>query len=155
MSNYAELIDKLKTAMEVGSEFERQCEVYRARIQTLQAENAKLRRRLREKSREARVLESALNAALYLVTLHTAGCSTSRAAAVADGIPERAWHWGRALLMAARVHDGRAITTFNIDELSTALSGTVQRIEKQGFYAMRARNAKHRLDKEQYRVTDR
>ncbi|MEZ4672792.1 MAG: hypothetical protein R2932_00915 [Caldilineaceae bacterium] len=43
------------------------------------------------------------------------------------------WYWGRALLMDARLHNGRDFTTGNIEEINAGISRTVNRYHVQGF----------------------
>lgn len=76
-------------------------------VQRLRAENAKLRKALRINGRHARRIQRAYDAALLLAQWHCAFLPTSRQFAMQNGMPQRQWQNGMALLRMARVCDQR------------------------------------------------
>ncbi len=147
MSRYSELIAKLNNLEVENADLTANNEYLRARLETLQRENSQLRRRVREKSREGRILRTALDGAMFLAITHLAGQSTSRAACMADGMPIRAWYWARALLVDARCHNGRRFTTNDMEEINEGIRRAVNRYQTQGFYSLRGRNPRQDWDR--------
>lgn len=139
-NRYRDLINCLNNCEASNADLLAQGEYLRARLETLQRENTQLRRQLRENCRETQILRKALDAAQFMIVTHLAGQSASRAACVRDGMPQRAWYWGRALLVDARVHNGKRFTTANIEEINDGLRRAVGRYSIQGFYSLRGRN---------------
>ena len=76
-------------------------------LKKLQQENAKLRKRLGERSRHARRVDRAYHDALLLAQLHIGYAPTSRQFAGHASISQRRWQNAMALLKMARLHDGR------------------------------------------------
>ena len=146
MTRYEDLINRLNSLAGENVDLLANNEYLRARLETLQRENSQLRRQLREKSREGRILRTALDAAQFMAITHLAGQSASRAACMADGMPTRAWYWGRALLVDSRVHNGRHFTTTNLDEINDGIRRSVNRYQTQGFYSLRGRNPRQDWD---------
>lgn len=147
MSRYSELTAALANCQANSVDLLAQNEYLRARLETLRRENSQLRRQLREKCRETQILRRALDAAQFMAMCHMAGQSASRDACVADGMPQRAWYWGRALLMDARLHNGRGLTTANMDEINEGIRRAVSRYQVQGFYTLRGRNPRLTWDR--------
>lgn len=87
-----------------------------AMVQRMAVDNAQLRadnRRLRKlvvNRDRGRILDRALDDATALLTWRFAGYAISRKYARQLGLSERRWEWARALLMAARIHNGDDIT---------------------------------------------
>lgn len=73
----------------------------------LRAENAALRKALRVNGRHARRIQRAYDAALQLALWHVAHLPTSRQFARQNGMGQRQWENGTALLRMARVCDHR------------------------------------------------
>lgn len=140
MSRYSDMITALANCQGNNVDLLAQNEYLRARLDTLQRENSQLRRQLRESCRESQILRRALDAAQFMAICHLAGQSASRGACEADGMPQRHWYWGRALLMDARLHNGRGLTTTNMDEINEGIRRAVSRYQVQGFYSLRGRN---------------
>lgn len=151
MTRYEELISRLNSLEVENTDLLANNEYLRSRLETLQRENSQLRRQLREKSREGRILRRALDAAQFMAITHLAGQSASRGACMADGMPRRAWYWGRALLVDARCHNGRRFTTNSIDEINEGIRRAVNRYQIQGFYSLRGRNPTNDWDRSQTR----
>ena len=147
MTRYEELINSLNSCEANNIDLLANNEYLRSRLETLQRENSQLRRQLRENCREAQILKRALDAAQFMAITHLAGQSASRGACMADGMPQRHWYWGRALLMDARVHNGKRLTTANIDEVNEGIRRAVNRYQIQGFYSLRGRNPRCDWDK--------
>lgn len=109
-----------------------------AMLARLGMENAQLRadnRRLRKLKRNAgsgRILSRALADATAMLAWRFAGYSISRVKCAELGITERRWEWARALLMAARIHDGHDITQPDFDAALRSLTTAHDRIEATG-----------------------
>jgi len=147
MTRYEELINRLNSLEASNIDLLAQNAYLRTRLETLEHENAQLRRQLRENCRESQILRRALDAAQFMAITHLAGQSASRAACMADGMRMRHWYWGRALLMDARVHNGKRLTTANIDEVNEGIRRAVARYSIQGFHSLRGRNPRIDWDK--------
>lgn len=74
-------------------------------LKRLRAENARLRKALRVNGRHARRIQRAYDAALLLATWHVSFLPTSREFAGGQGMPQRQWENGMALLRMAGVCD--------------------------------------------------
>lgn len=74
-------------------------------LERLREENRKLRAALRVNGRHGRRIQRAYDAALLLATWHCAYLPTTRAYAMAQGMAQRQWENGIALLRLARVCD--------------------------------------------------
>lgn len=140
LSRYQQMIAALDSCQGENADLLAKNEYLRGRVEVLQRENAQLRRKLRERSREGQILRRALDAAQFMIVCHLAGQSYSRDACMADGMPLRAWYWGRALLRDSRIHNGKSITTDDIEELNRAIERSVERYQIQGFHSLRGRN---------------
>ncbi len=97
----------------------------------LRAENRRLRKMTVNRGR-GRILNRALDDATAMVTWRFAGYSISRDSCGKLGIGDRRWEWARALLMAARIHDGADLTEPDFDAALRKLAATHDRIEAQG-----------------------
>ena len=60
-----------------------------------------------------------------------------------NGIPPRQWGWGRALLMAAQVHDGRDFSECSPEEALARVNGAVEVVAVQGLGRLRIYRAHH------------
>lgn len=147
-SRYQQVLAALDSCQAENADLLAKNTFLRAKVETLQRENAQLRRRLREKSREAQILSRALDGARFMVFCHIGGQSYSRQSCMDDGMSLRTWYWARALLRDARVHNGKTITTDDPEEISRAIERTVNRYEVQGFYSLRGRNPRIDWDRE-------
>lgn len=102
----------------------------------LRQENRSLRRRLRDG--ELRRVRAAVADALLLGALHFSGQYTSRRA-LRGVMSEHRWMYARALLLVARVHDGRRITALTVAEFEAAVEAARRRIEREGLEVLRHR----------------
>jgi hypothetical protein len=96
----------------------------------LRAENRRLRK-LKVNAGRGRILARALDDATVMLTWRFAGYSISRAKCAELGLTDRPWEWARALLMAARIHDGADITETDFDVALRKLAAAYDRIEAQ------------------------
>jgi len=109
-----------------------------AMLQRLVLENAQLRkenrylRKLKVNAGTGRILNRAMADATAMLAWRFAGYSISRTKAHDLGITERRWEWARALMMAARIHDGHDVTEPDFDFALTQLTKAHDRIEAQG-----------------------
>lgn len=107
-------------------------------LQRLSVENAQLRadnRRLRQMTANrgrGRILDRALDDAAAMLAWRFAGYAISRDGARDLGISERRWEWARALMMAARIHDGADVTEANFAAATERLAAAHDRIAAQG-----------------------
>lgn len=103
----------------------------------LRAENRHLRRVLRD--RELRLLRRAEADAVLLGAMHFAHLPTSSRAALDIGISRRRWHWARALLKVAALHDGGHgdFTVTDPAAFEELLAGGVALVEADGLQVMR------------------
>lgn len=103
----------------------------------LRSENRYLRRVLHD--RELRLLRRAEADAVLMGALHWAGQETSAAACADVGISRRRWHWARALLKAAGLHEGGhgTFTVTNIEDFDRLLAAGVELVERDGLVVMR------------------
>ena len=97
----------------------------------LRADNRRLRQMVVNRGR-GRILARALDDATAMLAWRFAGYAITRDACRELGLPERRWEWARALLMAARIHDGWDITEPAFDVATRRLAATHDRIEAQG-----------------------
>ena len=97
----------------------------------LRADNRRLRSLVVNRGR-GRILARALDDATAMLAWRFAGFAITRDACLELGLPERRWEWARALLMAARIHDGWDITEPQFDLAVRKLAATHDRIEAQG-----------------------
>jgi hypothetical protein len=67
---------------------------------------------------------------------------TTAEAAAEVGISKRRWHWARALLKVARVHDGDGWLVEEVDDFERRLTVGVERLEGEGLWPMRDACAK-------------
>lgn len=140
MGRYQELIQTLRDAQSANIDLLAEREHLRARAEKLSKENSRLRRQLRESSRDAQILRRAVDAAQYLAMMHLAGQPISRAVCTADGMKRSEWYWGRALLRDAGVHDGQEFTTDNIEAINAGIGRAVSCYRAQGIGALRSGN---------------
>ena len=109
-----------------------------ATLQRLVLENAQLRkenrylRKLKVNAGTGRILNRAMADATAMLAWRFAGYSISRMKAHDLGITERRWEWARALMLAARIHDGHDITEPDFDAALQRLTAAHDRIEAQG-----------------------
>jgi hypothetical protein len=107
-------------------------------IARLAQENAQLRadnrrlRKLKVNVGQGRILNRALDDATAMLAWRFAGFGISRDKCGEMGLGERRWEWARALLMAARIHDGTDITESEFDVAVRKLAAVHDRIEAQG-----------------------
>lgn len=95
----------------------------------LQQENHYLRRV--NKVRPHLKLVVRAEAAAHLLALwHVAGYLTSRYACMSFGMSERTYYAGKALLVAARVHNGQRWTVNDPDTIEARIRTTVERCRK-------------------------
>lgn len=87
----------------------------------LRAENAELRKALRINGRHARRMQRAYDCALLLATWHVAYLPTSRDFAKAQGMSQRGWENGIALLRLARVLNGEKWRVHDLATIERAL----------------------------------
>jgi len=97
----------------------------------LRADNRRLRQLVVNRGR-GRILARALDDATAMLAWRFAGYAITRDACHELGLPERRWEWARALLMAARIHDGDDITEPQFDVAARLLAAAHDRIEAQG-----------------------
>lgn len=109
-----------------------------ALLQRLVLENAQLKKENRELRKlkvnvgQGRILNRAMADATALLAWRFAGYSISRKKARGLGLTEHRWEWARALLMAARIHDGADVTEPDFDAALKRLTATHDRIQAQG-----------------------
>jgi hypothetical protein len=115
-------------------------EAQRLEIVRLRAENRYLRRQIHD--RELRLLRRAQADAALMGALFFAMLPTTASGCAAVGISKRRWHWARALLKVARVHDGYGWLVDNVDDYEARLAAAVQRLEADGLWPMRSAVAK-------------
>lgn len=106
----------------------------------LRAENRQLRRQLQD--RELRLLRRAQADAALMGALYFSFMPTTAAACADVGISKRRWHWSRALLKVAHVHDGQGWLVDNVDDYERRLAVAVERMEADGLWPMRDAVAK-------------
>lgn len=97
----------------------------------LRADNRRLRQMVVNRGR-GRILNRALDDATAMLAWRFAGYAITRDACRELGLPERRWEWARALLMAARIHDGWDIIEPQFDQAARKLAATHDRIEASG-----------------------
>jgi len=96
----------------------------------LRAENRRLRK-LTVNAGRGRILQRALDDATAMLAWRFAGYAISRDSCRRLGISERRWEWARALLMAARIHDGADVTEPEFDVALRRLAAAHDRINAQ------------------------
>ena len=97
----------------------------------LRAENRRLRK-MKVNTGPGRILNRAFDDATAMLAWRFAGYSISRDACEKLGIGDRRWEWARALLIAARIHDGADITEPDFDAALRRLAAAHDRITAQG-----------------------
>jgi hypothetical protein len=102
----------------------------------LRQENRQLRRRLRDG--ELRLLRSAHADALLLGALYFSGQYTSRRACQAV-MSEHRWMQARALLLLARIHNGKRITAETPEEFERVVAVARKRVEREGLAVLHHR----------------
>ncbi len=109
-----------------------------ALVARLAQENAQLRadnrrlRKLKVNAGRGRILAKALHDATVLLTWRFAGYAISRAKCAELGVSGRRWEWARALMIAARIHDGGDVTEPDFDTALRRLVAAHDRIEASG-----------------------
>jgi hypothetical protein len=96
------------------------------KVAKLTNENHYLRRGNRVKPHVRIVLRARASATL-LALWDRSGYRTGRKAAFANGMSDRTWYAARALLMMARVHDGRGFTCSDPAEIEARLDSALAR----------------------------
>jgi hypothetical protein len=94
-------------------------------IERLRGENAQLRKALRINGRHSRRIQRAYDSALLLASWHVGFLDVSRDFARAQGMAQRQWENGIALLKLARVIKGRR---WRVHDLS-AIEGALRRAQ--------------------------
>lgn len=97
----------------------------------LRAENRRLRK-LKVNAGRGRILSCALHDATVMLTWRFAGYAISRAKCAELGVSERRWEWARALMIAARIHDGTDIIETDFDVALRKLATAHDHIEAKG-----------------------
>jgi len=97
----------------------------------LRAENRRLRKLAVNRGR-GRIVVRALDDATAMLAWRFAGYSISRRSCAELGLPERRWEWARALLWAARVHNGNDITVAEFDVAARMLAHKAESIMHSG-----------------------
>jgi len=110
-------------------------DVLRATIAQLRAENRKLRR-IAKGSGQAVKLENIHRFAQHLLAMRFAGQAITQRAVIDAGFSRRWWQWGRALLMAARVHDGKDVVADDFDMALAALNEAAELVHLSGMNAL-------------------
>lgn len=95
----------------------------------LQRENHYLRR-INKVRPHLKLVVRAEAAAQLLALWHIAGYLTSRYACMSFGMSERTYYAGKALLVAARVHNGQRWTVSNPEAIEARIRTTVERCRK-------------------------
>lgn len=109
-----------------------------ALLQRMAQENAQLRadnrrlRKLKVNAGRGRILSRAFHDATVMLAWRFAGYAISRSKCVKLGVTDRRWEWARALMIAARIHDGADVTETDFDAALRKLATTHDRIEAQG-----------------------
>ena len=93
----------------------------------LRDENSRLRSALRINGRHARRIQRAYDCALLLATWHVGFLDTSRDFAKSQGMAQRQWENGVALLRLARVVNGRRWRTHDMPTIERALQRAMER----------------------------
>ena len=107
-------------------------------LQRLAIDNAQLRaenRRLRKLSvnrGHGRIVTRALDDAAAMLAWRFAGYSISRESCRELGLSERRWEWARALLWAARIHDGQDLTEDDFESAKRAIARKAAAIMESG-----------------------
>lgn len=96
----------------------------------LRQHNKRLTRRMQLRP-HVRVIDYSLASATQLALWHCSGFQTGRKAAYTLGLSERSWYYGRALLMVARLHDGREFRTNDPAQIVARLNTAVEKYEKE------------------------
>src|SRR5215204_2610278 len=87
----------------------------------LREENAQLRKAMRINGRHARRIQRAYDCALMLATWHIGFLDTSRGFARSQGMAQRQWENGVALLKLARVISGQRWRVHDLPTIERAL----------------------------------
>lgn len=96
---------------------------------------------------DLRLLRRAQADAETIGRLHFAMSPTTAASCTAHGMTVRRWHWAKALLRRAGLHDGRCVSVYSEAEFSRGLCEAVEEVEREGLHLVRAylvRNGDHR-----------
>lgn len=91
----------------------------------LREENTRLRKALQINGRHARRIQRAYDAALLLATWHVGYLPTSREFAKDQGMPQRQWENGMALLRLARVVNGQSWRCHDLPTITARLDNAV------------------------------
>ena len=112
--------------------------VMQTKIAQLQGEVKRLQR-IAGNTRADRLLKLAAQNARQMVVWRFEGDAISRRACLEAGMSRRAWEWGRALLIAARIHDGEDLTETDLDACMEAIAVTEQNACQNGIDAVTLR----------------
>lgn len=93
----------------------------------LREENARLRKALRINGRHARRIQRAYDCALMLATWHVGFLPSSREFAKSQGMAQRQWENGIALLKLARVVNGQRWRVHDLPTIERALERAMDR----------------------------
>ncbi|MCB0097590.1 MAG: hypothetical protein KDE46_17790 [Caldilineaceae bacterium] len=121
-----------------GADDERLVARLRVENASLRRENRYLRRVTRE-SRHGRMLRRTHVDAKQLLVWRFAGITICRRECGEMGMSQRRWQWARALLMTARLHDGRDLVMCEFEGAVRALEASVHHLEQKGLAALRLR----------------
>jgi hypothetical protein len=102
-----------------------------AKVEKLQAENAKLRRIAKRTGAAAR-LDRIHTDAKQLLVWRFSGFAISQRACQEYGMTRRSWQWARGLLMLAGVHDGRDLTCTDFNQALESLEAATRRVQTEG-----------------------
>ena len=105
--------------------------VLRAKNAYLQGELHRLYR-IANMTRQERTLRLAAKNARQMIEWRFRGDSISQRACIEMGMSRRSWEWGRALLMAARIHNGIDITEGSFQACMEAVNVTERAIKSNG-----------------------
>ena len=115
-----------------ANEADRQLDRLTLKVADLQAENQQLRRRLPKSTKDMRRLRKAYRDARAMLLHRFNGYSISRENCLNVGISRRSWSNARALLMAARIHDGNDIIVEDFNAAIKMLDSTAEGMENAG-----------------------
>lgn len=86
--------------------------------------------------RELGLLRRAQADAELIGRIHFAMMPTTAASCWEHGLSLRRWHWARALLRRAGVHDGRRVSVFTAAEFAEGLRLAVREVEAGGLHLL-------------------
>ena len=89
-----------------------------------------LRRRVHQRDRQLRLIQTAHADAVILATWYIAGLSISRRDCLNAGIPVRSWARARALMDMARLLDGWALNTIHPETIQAQLRRALDQAQR-------------------------